>query len=378
VGQVEFSSWTDDGRLRHPSFQGLREDKPAAGVVRDDAREYTAAPTGPKAKAVAHVGGRAATKQKRAIAVKQQKAAAEISENVVAGIRLTHPERLLYPEQGVTKLGLAAFYAEIADWILPHVVGRPLSLLRCPEGRRKTCFFQKHLDASAPDALARITIQEKNKPGHYAAVRDISGIVALVQMGVLEIHLWGSRADHVEKPDRLVFDLDPDEGTEWSRIVTAAERVRDALNAFDLESFLKTSGGKGLHVVVPIVRRHEWPQIKAFCKGVAQRISLEEPERYTINPLKARRVGRIFIDYLRNERGATAVAAYSTRAREGAPVSVPIDWSELKKDLRADHFNVDNLPARLNQLRRDPWADLMTTRQSITTAALKAVAKSIR
>jgi bifunctional non-homologous end joining protein LigD len=294
----------------------------------------------------------------------------------VAGVRLTHPDRLLYPEQGVTKLGLANLYAVIADHILPHVVDRPLSLLRCPEGQGKTCFFQKHLDASAPDVIDRVTVQEKKKDEKYPVVRDISGIIALVQMGVLEIHVWGSRADNVEKPDRLVFDLDPEEGMAWPRVVEAARRVRDALANFDLQSFVKTSGGKGLHVVAPCTRRHEWPEIKAFCKGVARTIAEAKPDRYTINPLKARRVGRVFIDYLRNERGATTVAAYSTRARVGAPVSVPIDWSELEDDLRAEYFNVENLPARLNKLKRDPWADLLAIRQSITASALKAASRS--
>ncbi|HET6880498.1 MAG TPA: DNA ligase D [Pirellulales bacterium] len=377
VGQVEFSSWTDDGRLRHPSFQGLREDKPAASITRDRAQDLPNMAKNSKA-ASANGSAKRAKASDHKKGNKAQRAASEIESNSVAGVRLTHPDRLLYPEQGVTKLGLADFYAEIADWILPHVVGRPLSLLRCPEGRRKTCFFQKHLDASAPDVFDRVAIQEKNKVGQYPVVHDLAGIVALVQMGVLEIHLWGSRADNVEKPDRIVFDLDPEEGMDWRRVVDAAERVRDVLHSLDLESFVKTSGGKGLHVVVPIVRRHEWPEIKAFSKGVAQRIADESPERYTTNPLKARRVGRIFIDYLRNERGATSVAAYSTRARQGAPVSVPVEWDELKTDLRADHFNVENLPARLNQLKRDPWVELQTIHQNLTASALKAVTKSRR
>lgn len=402
VGQVEFSSWTDDGRLRHPSFQGLREDKPAASVRRDQPQSLlenggsgrTSASVGRPARPSLSPDGfdSSATHQEnntmarrtkastngaanaaRRGAVKQRSAVREINDTTIAGIRLSSPDKLLYPEQGVTKQGLANFYSEIADWILPHVVDRPLSLLRCPEGRRKTCFFQKHLDASAPAVLRRITVREKNGAGEYAVVKDLSGIVALVQMGVLEIHLWGSRADSVEKPDRLVFDLDPEEGMSWQRVVEAAERVREALGEFDLQSFLKTSGGKGLHVVVPISRRHEWPEVKTFCKALSRRIADEEPERYTINPLKARRVGRIFIDYLRNERGATSIAAYSTRARQGAPVSVPIEWPELKADLRADHFNIENLPARLSKLKRDPWAGMATTRQSLSAAMLKAI-----
>jgi bifunctional non-homologous end joining protein LigD len=376
VGQVEFSNWTDDGRLRHPSFQGLREDKPARNVTRDEPKEVETVATKSNGKAPARRAKKSAASGKQRAATRARKAAREIDDNSVAGIRLTHPERILYPEQGLTKLGLASFYEEIADWILPHVIDRPLSLLRCPEGQGKACFFQKHLDASASQALRRISIQEKNKASEYAVADDLSGIVALVQMGVLEIHVWGSRADKVERPDRLVFDFDPEEGMAWQRVVDAARRVREVLREIGLESFVKTSGGKGLHVVAPIARRQEWPEIKAFTKAVARRMMEEAPDRYTINPLKARRVGRIFIDYLRNDRGATSIAAYSTRARAGAPVSVPVDWNELESDLRADHFNVENLPARLSKLRRDPWAELPKLRQSITAAALKTMMAS--
>ncbi|HVA44995.1 MAG TPA: DNA ligase D [Pirellulales bacterium] len=358
VAQVEFSNWTDDGRLRHPSFQCLREDKPATSVTREEPKEVTQVPRGPDGKAAG---------------LTLQACVRDAENLTVAGVRLTHPDRLLYPEQGLTKLGLAAFYSQIADWILPHVVDRPLSLLRCPEGRRKSCFFQKHLHASASASLRRTAIQEKNKVGEYAVVDDLSGIVALVQMGVLEIHVWGSRADDVERPDRLVFDLDPAPGIEWPRVVDAAHDVRKALHSIDLESFVKTSGGKGLHVVVPMVRRHAWPEIKAFSKAVARRIAEAAPDLYTTNALKAQRKGRIFIDYLRNDRGATSIAPYSTRAREHAPVAVPVDWKELKRDLRADHFNVENLPARLARLKRDPWEQLLKLRQSITAATMKAL-----
>jgi bifunctional non-homologous end joining protein LigD len=290
----------------------------------------------------------------------------------VAGVRLTHPDRVVYPEQGITKLGLATFYEEIADWILPHVVDRPLSLLRCPTGRGQTCFYQKHLDVSAPAALGRVTIQEKSTSGVYSVVRDVAGLVALVQMGVLEIHPWGSRADDVERADRITIDLDPSGEVGWPTVAEGARRVRKLLRSVGLESFVKTSGGKGLHVVAPIQRRLEWPEVKAFCKAVAQRLAADSPNEFTTSPLKAARKNKTFVDYLRNERGATSVAAYSTRARQGAPVSTPVGWDELDADLRADYFNVENMPARLNKLRRDPWREMAGMRQSITAAARKA------
>lgn len=361
VGQIEFSNWTDDGRLRHPSFQGLREDKPADEITRDEPQEVSK---------VTHENGHARRKSNEV----KRAATAHSEIHEVAGVRLTHPDRLLYAEQGITKLGLAEFYEQIADWILPHLVDRPLSLVRCPQGPRKTCFYQKHLGPGAPSVLGRVTIQEKSKTNDYSVVKNIAGVVALVQMGVLEIHPWGARADDVERPDRLTFDFDPAPELGWSAVVDAARRLRTLLESIDLESFVKTSGGKGLHVVVPIRRRLEWPEVKAFCKSVVQRLADDSPDNFTINPLKATRTNKIFLDYLRNDRGATSVAAYSTRARPGAPVSVPIAWDELKADLRADHFNVENLPARLRRLRRDPWEALPKLRQSITAAARKALA----
>ena len=299
--------------------------------------------------------------------------AAQRDLHEVAGVRLTHPERVVYPEQGITKLGLASFYVEIADWILPHVADRPLSLLRCPTGRGQLCFYQKHLEASAPAALGRVTIQEKDTTGVYSVVRDVAGLVSLVQMGVLEIHPWGSRADDVERPDRLTIDLDPSGEVGWPAVADGARRVRKLLRSVGLESFVKTSGGKGLHVVAPIQRRLAWPELKAFCKAIALRMAADSPDEFTTSPLKAARKNKTFVDYLRNERGATSVAAYSTRARQGAPVSTPVGWDELDSDLRSDYFNVENLPARLKKLRRDPWRELAGMRQSITASARKTL-----
>ena len=199
----------------------------------------------------------------------------------------------------------------------------------------------------------------------------VAGLISLVQMGVLEIHVWGSRAGHLEKPDRLIFDLDPDPAVEWPQVIDAARQVRVLLDELGLTSFLKTTGGKGLHVVVPVQPRTEWDEAKAFCRAVADFMVRAAPERFIATVSKAARKGKIFIDYLRNGRGATAVAPYSTRAKPGATVSTPIAWEELTSSLHSDHFTIENLPARLGKLKKDPWADLAKTKQSITAAMLK-------
>jgi bifunctional non-homologous end joining protein LigD len=289
----------------------------------------------------------------------------------LANLRITHPDRVLYPEQGLTKLGLATYYAEIADWVLPHLVDRPVSFLRCPEGHQGTCFFQKHAAAGTPPQLERIAIRESEGKGDYLVIRDLAGLLATVQMGVLELHPWGSRTDSVEQPDRMILDLDPDPELPWSNMVDAARRIHDLLAELGLRSFLKTTGGKGLHVVVPLARRHSWDEVKAFSQAIAQRLAGEEPRRYTPSASKAARRGRIYVDYLRNARGATAVAAYSTRARPGATVSTPLAWDELSPAIKPDHFRVDNLPSRLGSLDEDPWAEINEVRQSITARMKK-------
>jgi bifunctional non-homologous end joining protein LigD len=216
----------------------------------------------------------------------------------------------LYPELGARKIDVANYYAQVADWILPHLAERPLSLLRCPEGRQGDCFFQKHAMAGLPDVVGRVQIQEKGKTASHLVVKNLAGLIVLVQFGVLEFHLWGSRADDIERPDRLVFDLDPGEDVAWKEMIAAARAMRGALADLGLESFVKTTGGKGLHVVAPIRRHDTWDEVKPFCRAVAQRFAAEAPERYTTNMSKAARPGKIFIDYLRNDRGATAIAPY--------------------------------------------------------------------
>lgn len=289
----------------------------------------------------------------------------------VAGVLLTHPDKLLYADERITKRDLAQYYEAVAEWMLPHVANRPLALVRCPAGSGKPCFFQKHPGKGASPVLLQVDVSEANPPEYHLAVKDLAGLIALVQMGVLEIHPWGSTADHLERPDRLVFDLDPDPAVLWPRMVTAAREVRLVLEDLGLVSFLKTTGGEGLHLVVPIQRRTSWDDAKAFCRSVAETIVAAAPDRYVATMSKAARRGKIFIDYLRNGRGATAIAPYSTRARDGATVSVPIAWEELSNRLTSDHFHVRNVPTRLAKLKQDPWSEISTTRQSITAGMWK-------
>ncbi|HJU18363.1 MAG TPA: DNA ligase D [Stellaceae bacterium] len=304
VVETRFAGWTADRILRQPAFLGLREDKPAEEVVHEEAKPASAA--NPKA---ARQRARPATKAER-------QRSAEI-----AGVRLTHPDRVLYPEQGITKRDLANYYWTIRDWALPHLAQRPLSLARCPEGRDEACFFQKHVGSGAPEVLGRVKIAEKSRTDTYLVVENVAGLVALVQTGVLEIHPWGSTVKRLETPDRLTFDFDPDPGLPWSWITEAALALREALQGLGLESFAKTTGGKGLHVVVPLAPRLGWDEVRAFSRHVAEAVAARAPERYMTNPSKQARTGRIYIDYLRNSRCATAIGAYSPRARPGAPVA---------------------------------------------------------
>jgi bifunctional non-homologous end joining protein LigD len=287
----------------------------------------------------------------------------------VAGVRLTHPDRVLYPEQGVTKRDLAEFYARISEWILPHVVERPLSLLRCPEGRGKECFFQKHAGTGVPEHLKPVVIAEEKGRREYLFLEDERGLVSLAQMGVLEIHPWGSRINRLEEPDRMTLDLDPGPRVEWPRVVETAQRIRDFLHELGLTSFVKTTGGKGVHVVVPLAPRQTWAVLKNFSRTIALEMVRHFPREYTATPSKADRIGKIFIDYLRNSRGATAVAAYSTRALPGAPVAVPVAWSELGGGLRSDRYTIETLPRRLDTVKKDPWDGFFKLRQSIPKAA---------
>jgi bifunctional non-homologous end joining protein LigD len=284
----------------------------------------------------------------------------------VQDVRLTHPDRVLYPEQGITKLVLARYYAAIRDWILPELQNRPLSLVRCPEGEGGACFYQKHVGSGLPDSIGRVEIAEKSGERTYLVIEDLAGLIATVQIGVLELHPWGSTVATLETPDRITFDLDPNAGLPWERVSEAATAMRETLRGIGLRSFAKTTGGKGLHVVVPIAPTLDWEAVRAFSRWVAERFAAVDPDHFTSNMAKRVRAGRIFIDYLRNSRGATAIAAYSPRARPGAPVAMPLSWEEVENGVKPDRFTVATVPERLARLTSDPWAEMRELRQAIS------------
>jgi bifunctional non-homologous end joining protein LigD len=285
---------------------------------------------------------------------------------VVEGVKLTHPDRLLYPRLGVTKEGLAAYWVAIAEHALPHVLDRPLTLVRCPDGADKPCAYMRHSKVWGPSFLRRVSIREKEKLGEYLVVDDVAGLVSLVQMGVVEVHTWNSNASDLERPSRVVFDLDPDPAVSWRRVAEAAREVKEHLASLGFESFVKTTGGKGLHVVVPLVPAADWGDCFAFTRAVAAELVRSAPDAFTTTMPKARRRGKILIDYLRNNRGNTSVAAYSPRARPNAPVSTPITWAELDDLDDPGAFTLETIPARLRAQRRDPWRGYGEARQRIT------------
>lgn len=353
VGEVAFTGWTEDGLLRHPSFQGLREDKPARRISRE------------RTQSVKDAASAAAS------SADNSRPKSDAKGIQIAGITLTHPDRVLYPEQGITKRELAEYYAQIADRILPHVSGRALTLVRCPEGQQGQCFFQRNAEGAISPAIRRLPLHDGKSVKNGLMIDSIDGLIALVQMGVLEIHTWGSTAKKIEQPDRLTFDLDPGPKLSWQVVRQAAYEFRAHLGELGLHGFVKTTGGKGLHIVVPIAPTLHWDRAKAFSKAIAERMVAAAPERYVATMSKAKRVGKIYIDYLRNARSATAICAYSTRARPGAPVALPLRWDELKTDPRDDHFNIRNVAARLRRSRSDPWEDFESAREPINAAKLR-------
>lgn len=308
---------------------------------------------------------------KSTTATRSSAAPASTSPEQVAGVTLSHPDKLYFPEAGITKRQVALYLERSAPHLVPHVKGRPLSLVRCPDGWTKHCFYQKHAERSVNAAVPRIEVPEGKGTATYMGADSAQSLVALLQWGVLELHPWGSRVPRLDRPDRLVFDFDPDDDLPWETLVTAVGLLRTLLDEMKLTGFLKTTGGKGLHVVLPIRATLTWEEAKAFCKAVADFLVRTFPGRFTAVPAKERRKGKIFIDYLRNSEGATAIAAYALRARKNAPVATPIDWSELHQDVRFDHFTIRNVPERIAGLKADPWADFFTTRQSITGAMRK-------
>jgi len=286
---------------------------------------------------------------------------------------LTNLDKILYPENQLRKADLIAYYASVASHALPHLGGRPLTLVRCPGGRTAKCFFQKHANDNVPEAVKRIDVGEetKGRADLYMAVDDMPGLLALPQMGALELHTWVCHADQVERPDQFIFDLDPDEGLGWDAVVEAAFLLRERLAQMNLDSFVKTTGGKGLHVVLPVTRKLDWEAHRGFAKGFAELVAREQPKRYLTNMRKDLRKGKLFLDWMRNGRGATAIAPYSTRAREGATVATPITWEELEHGIDPKRFDVYGVIRRLEGLKKDPWQAYSTTKQSVSPATLR-------
>ncbi len=350
VVEIDFRGWTTDKLVRQASYQGVREDKPAAQVVRETDRAPEA--IRPKQAALRQ------KPQKKTLAKRPAKSQAD----TVAGVKLTHPERVYWEDAGVTKAMLAEYYKQVWDHMRPHVTSRVLALLRCPDGTAGQCFFQKHVSAGIDEKWLKSVLEPDGEKS--IAIEDLPGLISLAQAGALELHVRGSSIARLEDADRLVFDLDPGPGVAWSDVIAAAREVRERLRALKLESFVKTTGGKGLHVVLPI-NATPWDEAKEFCRLMAEAMAADSPARYTATLKKSARDRRIFIDYLRNSREATAVAAYSTRARPGATVSAPLSWTELGSQTSANAFTVLNLPQRLSRMRKDPWADIGRLKQRL-------------
>ncbi|HSN18643.1 MAG TPA: DNA ligase D [Gammaproteobacteria bacterium] len=343
VAQVNFAEWTSDGRMRHPSFQGLREDKPAEDVVREQPKRPP-----PEARPRQH----AAKTPKRA-----GKETLELE-----GVTLSHPDKVLFPEAGITKRILAEYYLKVAPRMLPHVAGRPISLVRCPGGLGRSCFFQRHAGEVKSPHLIPDLVKGHGDDEPYISIKDAAGLVTLVQMDVLEIHVWGSQVSAPLKPDRMIFDLDPAPDVTFSAVKQAAKTLRGMLKQLKLQSFLKTTGGKGLHVVVPFERGPSWDEVKEFSRSLAEAVAQYDPDRFTINSRKDVRKGKIYIDYLRNALTASAVAPYSVRAKPAASVAVPLRWEELSRLRSADGFGLEETVKRL---RGDPWVRFLKVKQKL-------------
>jgi len=368
VAQVRFANWTADNLLRQAAFQGLREDKSASEVRREEPSARPRTTRRATQTARPQVAAKIAAKT---AALPPKEPLRKERGLTPAAIRLTHPEKILDAASQLTKQQLGAYYWEIAPHMLPEIEGRPLSLVRCPEGSTKPCFFQKHSSKMLPPGIETIEVPDKKtgKAEPYITLSTAEALASLAQMGVLEVHPWGSRNGDLEHPDRIVIDLDPDAAIGWKTLGAAAMEIRKRLKSGGLESFLKSTGGKGLHVVVPIAPEHGWQRVKQFAHAFAAAMEREDPSLYVTTMSKSARAGKIYLDYLRNERGATAVAAFSPRAREGAPVAVPLRWSELKLESRPV-FHASEYPAWKRRLSQDPWKKLVASRQRLTLETL--------
>ncbi|ARP94119.1 DNA ligase D [Bordetella genomosp. 13] len=366
VAEVRYAGITTDGLLRQAAFVGLREDKPADEVadevrttVASIARENTSPAQAAKTKNAAASGKTTSTKAAKTGKKAGSRATSpDAGGNVVRGITITHPDRVVFHDPDLTKLDVARYYESVGDLIMPHLQGRRVALLRCPEGTASQCFFQRHLSPRMPDGVAR--------SGGHLAIESLEGLIGLAQHGVIELHTWGSREPDPDRPDRITLDLDPDANVPWTQVVEGALHARTLMREVGLEPFLKTTGGKGLHLVAPIRATQSWDVVREFARRLAEQLVAEMPEKFVATMSKARRHDRIFVDYLRNGDSATAVAAWSLRARNGAPVSMPLDWDDLdpKRDLRGAAFNLRNALAMARD-RADPWRDYAKARRTL-------------
>jgi bifunctional non-homologous end joining protein LigD len=372
VVEVEFLEWTGDGHIRHPSFRGLREDRDPRDVRRETPVPQVAlAPTVSGGTEDEVTDDQPANDEVEAApaSVAPTMAVSSSRSPVVLGQTISNPGRNFYPDLNITKLGLARYYEAVGAAMVPHVVHRPLTLVRCPEGVTGECFYSKHVATGARSPLAKIMIKERDtdadKPEPFLVIRDQAGVVALAQLGVLEIHTWNSTDRAVDFPDRFVMDLDPGPDVPWAEVIEAARLMREVLRAVGLESFVKTTGGKGLHVVVPMAPVLTWDASLELSRAIAGLVVKQHPRRYTTALPKAGREKKILLDYLRNHRGATSVAAFSTRQRPTATVSVPIAWDELGTGLRSGDFDIVTVPQRLAKLGADPWEGYWTNQQTL-------------
>ncbi len=360
VAQVAFAAWTNDNLVRQAAFKGLREDKPANEVERES---VSSSPVPRNMRSAAAKPGIQVKK-----VVRSQAPASATS------LPITHPGKILDAESGMTKGMLAEYYVAVAERMLPHVADRPLSVVRCPDGTGGQCFFQKHLGMGMPEGVKSVSIPNRKtgKREDYLTVASQDGLVGLAQMGVLEIHPWGSRNKSLEQPDRVVFDLDPDTAISWQTLASAARELRGRLRQLGLAGFLKQTGGKGLHIVVPIEAEHPWPVVKDFARKVVLSMEKDQPNLYVTKMTKALRTGRIYLDYLRNEWEATSISPFSPRARSGVPVAVTMDWNELESK-RAPSYHVSDLAQWRSRLKHDPWKEMARTRQTLSQKVLNEV-----
>lgn len=287
------------------------------------------------------------------------------SKKPATAVNITHPDRVVFPKLGLTKLDVADYYATVASQMLPHLRGRPLTLVFCPKGVDQGCQYLRHSKIWGPKAIRRVKIREKRKIGEYMVADSVEALVSLAQMNVIELHTWNSIVEHVEQPDRIVIDLDPGAKVAWTQVIDAARLIRSMLLTLKLKSWVKTTGGRGLHVVVPLVPERDWSVCLEFARQIAAVAVEHEPALYTMDFRKAGREDKILIDYLRNNRTNTSIAAFSVRARHGAPVSMPIGWIELKPSLRPDRFTLVTVSSYLKRRRTDPWRDYWRTRQHL-------------